>query len=186
MTSNVRLMALSTLVLAALAVTGCKKSTVVAENESAESVAEKVAKSGISIKPKPGRWESSVKIENLEMPNMPPEAKAAMQQHMNTMQHFVSCLTPAEAEKPNAGFFQKGASGCTYDKFVMSDGKMDALMHCNHGGQTQTMAMSGTYGEESYNITVKSDAGKEAGMPMSMTMSITSKRVGECRGDEEK
>jgi len=166
---------------------GCgKKDSVEAKNESVESVAEKVAKSGLGIKPRAGRWESSVKLEKLEMPNLPPEAKAAMQKQMGTAQSFASCLTPAEAEKPEAGFFQKGASGCTYDRFAMSDGKIDAVMSCNHGGQTQKMAMSGTYGEESYNITVNTNGGAQSGMPMSMTMSIASRRVGECLGNEAK
>lgn len=180
-----RFAAVSALGLSVLAVGGCdKKDTIEARNESAESVAEKVAKSDIAVRPAPGRWESTVKIEKLEIPNLPPQARETMQHQMGSAQNFASCLTPEQAAKPNAGFFQQGASGCTYDNFSMSDGKIDATMTCNHGGGKQKMSMSGTYGPESYTIAINSDATMPGGMNMTMIMSVAAKRVGECRGNE--
>ena len=66
---------------------------------------------------------------------------------------FASCVTEAEAKKPAAGLFAGGDSGnCTYDKFTMSGGKLNALMSCKQpGGKgAMTMAMDGDYGDESY------------------------------------
>jgi len=109
-----------------------------------------------------------------------------MKQHMGTTQTFASCLTPEEAAKPKADFFQGKDSGCTYEKFSMGDGKVDAVMTCGRGGSSQKMTMMGTYGEQSYDMKVTADGEAGPGMPMSMAMSISSRRVGDCNGNEEK
>ena len=174
------------LALGALAAAGCSSEKgVTAENESVEAVAEKVAGSTV-LRPKPGRWEATVKLDHLDVPNMPPEAKELMQQHMNSTRTSVSCLTPEEAQKPSGEFFQPEASGCIYEKFVMGDGKLDAVMSCENDGQMQKMAMNGTYDEENYSLNVTSEGVGPQGMPVSMAMSVTSTRVGECTGEEEK
>ena len=168
--------------LAALSLSACKKEGVVAKDESVESVAKKVDESG--IKPQPGRWESSVKIGKMDLPGLPPQAKEAMGKQMGATQTFASCLTPEQAAKPDAGFFQAGAKDCKYDSFVMAGGKIDAAMTCDRGGQTLKMTMAGTYSETSYDIEVKSQGEVQPGMPMSMEMSIASHRAGECNGTE--
>jgi hypothetical protein len=63
----------------------------------------------------------------------------------------------------------------------MGDGKIDAAMHCNQQGTTQTMTMAGTYGPEAYsmNMTSKTEGGP-SGEPMSMKMRVEAKRIGEC------
>lgn len=168
--------------LAALSLSACKKEGVVAKDESVESVAKKVDASG--IKPQPGRWESSVKIAKMDLPGLPPQAKDAMSKQMGQTQTFASCLTPEQANKPDAGFFQAGAKDCKYDTFTMAGGKIDAAMTCDRGGQKLKMTMAGTYSETSYDIQVKSEGEVQPGMPMSMEMSIASHRAGECNGTE--
>lgn len=183
--NRIRWAALSTVAaLAAVSLGGCKKEGVVAKDESVESVAKKVQAS--NIKPRPGRWESRMKLETMDLPNMPPQAKAAMDKQMGVTQTFVSCLTPEQANKPDAGFFQKGAQDCKYDHFVMSDGKLDSAMTCKQGNQQVRMTMTGAYGTDSYDIRVNSQGEMQPGMPMSMAMTISSRRVGDCNGSEEK
>ena len=175
--------ALCALTVGALALSGCnKQDSVEAENESVGSVAAKIAKS--ELRPKAGRWESSLKIEKLEFPDMPPEAQAMMAQQMNKVQTSYTCLTPEEAAKPDAEFFQQ-SNDCTYDKFSMADGKVDAKMTCKHDGGVQQINMSGTYGEESYTMSMSSDGKVGNGMPMAMAMSVSSRRVGDCDGTEK-
>jgi len=184
MTNRTGIFALSALAGATLLVAGCSSpDSVEAENESAESVAEKVAKS--NIRPRPGRWESTMKILKLDIPDMPPEAQQMMKQHMSAAQTSLNCLTPEEAAKPDAEFFQQNSSGCTYENFQMAGGKLDAKMTCEENGAKQMMEMSGTYSEESYNLNVSADGVGPNGQAMSMAMSIASRRVGECTGDEE-
>ena len=165
---------------AALSLAGCKKNSVEANNASVETVAKKVAAS--SIKPKPGEWTSTVKIEKMDIAGIPPQAKAMMQQRMGQAQTASTCLTQAQTDKPDASFFQQAAKDCTYDHFSMNGGKIDAKMTCKRGATSQTMTMTGTYGEESYNLAINTQGEAQPGMPMSMTMSVASKRTGDCTG----
>ena len=157
--------------------------SVTAKNESVESVAAKVAKS--DVRPRPGRWESTMKIEKMDMPGLPPEARAMMQKQLASAQTFTSCLTPEQAAKPNADFFQGKNSGCTYETFAMGGGKIDAVMTCAQNGRNQKVTMTGDYGPEAYAMNVSSTGEMQPGMAMSMAMSISSKRVGDCTGKEE-
>lgn len=185
MIKSIRMSTLSILALGTFALAGCgsQEDTIEAENESAESVAEKVAKS--NIRPTPGRWEAKMTIEKLEMPDMPPEMKDMMKKQLGSAQTFSSCLTPEQAAKPNAEFFRGSeSSGCTYDKFEMGGGKIDAAMTCDQNGQTQNMTMNGTYSEESYDINVNVDGAAAPNQSMAMTMAISARRVGECNGKE--
>ena len=184
MNSRSRFATFAAIALGAFAVAGCSsQDSIEAKNESVESVAQKVASS--SFKFNPGRWEATVKLEKLDIPGMPPEAKKMMQQHMSATQTSVSCLTPEKAEKPDASFFQPDASGCIYEKFDMADGKLDAVMTCENGGQMQKISLNGTYDEENYNMRMSSEGVGPDGKPVSMDMTVVSRRVGECNGKEE-
>ena len=170
----------------AIAVAGCGQDKgVTAENESVESVAKKVAEAGEQVRPKPGRWRNEMKLEKLEIPGMPPQAKEAMTKQMGMSQTIISCLTPEQASRPDASFFQKGASGCTYNRFSMAGGKLDADMTCARGqGPQQRMTMTGTYGEEAFDMRMSSQGSMGQGMTMNMTMSVKAQRVGDCDGTE--
>lgn len=175
---------LSAAALVLLSLGACKKEGVVAKDESVESVAKKVAAS--EVKPRPGRWESSMKLARMDMPGMPPQAREAMSKQMGATQTFATCLTPEEASQPDAGFFQKGASGCKYDHFVMADGRIDAAMTCKQQGGAVKATMQGTYAEDAYDIAVKSQTEMQPGKSMAVEMSIASRRTGDCTGTEEK
>ncbi|MDE8650184.1 DUF3617 domain-containing protein [Novosphingobium album (ex Liu et al. 2023)] len=151
-------------------------------SETAESVAAKVA--AARIEPRPGRWEVSMQIRDIDIPGLPPEMKDMMKGRMSVMHNTATCLTAQEAARPRTGFFKPGNDDCTYQHFDMAGGRVDAAMTCEDRGMTQTMRMSGTYGEESYDIAIESD-GRIEGRPMSMDMVIRSRRVGECTGKEE-
>ena len=170
--------------LAATLLAGCgsDNETVEARNESAETVRDKVAQSG--LRPQPGRWESRITIEKMEMPGMPAGMAEQMQKSMGAAQAFATCLKPEDVEKPDAGFFQKDASGCTYETFTMADGRIDGRMVCQAEGARTVMTMAGTYGETSYVIRTTNETAPEGGPPMKMTVAIESRRTGDCNGTE--
>ena len=168
--------------VAALALAACHKPGVDAKNESAESVAKKMAASGVM--PRPGRWESAMKIEKMDLPGMPPQAQAAMQKSLGTVKTFTSCLTPEQVNRPNAGFFGSQGSGCTYQHFTMAGGTIDAEMSCNRASMQMHMTMQGTYSNDAYSIRVNNQGAMGPGRTMSTTMAIDSRRVGECNGTE--
>jgi Protein of unknown function (DUF3617) len=175
--------ALALPLIAALAIAGCSKGGVEAKNESAESVAKKVDAAGIRISP--GRWESTMKIEKMEMPGLPPQAQAAMQKAMATSKTFASCLTPEEVNRPNAGFFGNHQTGCTYQHFTMEGGKIDAEMTCGRTAGQMHMTMQGTYDADTYSMRVSNQGSMGPGKTMSTTMAMTAHRVGECTGKED-
>ena len=153
------------------------------KNETVSGVAQKVADSGMRFLP--GRWETTMTFTKLDMPNLPPEAQKAMGQAMGKARTISSCLTKAEAEKPQGKFFGQVDKSCKYDTFTMGGGTIDAKMSCHNESHAQTMVMHGTYGPQSYEMTVDVDGKGPGGQPMTMTMGMTSKRVGDCTGKED-
>jgi len=166
----------------ALPLAACGSKTSVNEkNASVEEVANKVAQvSKAEGTIRPGQWQSTMTIEEMDMPGMPPEAQDQMKKMFAQSRTTENCVTPEEAQKPNPKMFA-GNDQCRYDHFTMGGGKIDAEMHCNQQGTTQTMTMAGTYGPESYamQMTSKTEGGP-AGEPMSMKMKVEAKRIGEC------
>lgn len=170
--------------VAAVALSACNSGgSVTAENESADAVARKVA--AADIKPQAGKWESVVKFEKLDIDGVPQQAKAAMAKQMATDHRFTSCLTPEQVNKPNGGFFAGGGEDCTYKRFTMAGGKVDAEMTCGKAPYQQAMSMNGTYSDTSYDIKVNSQSEVQPGKPMTVALAVASKRVGECDGKED-
>ena len=171
--------------IAGLALAAChSKSAIDAKNETPAAVASKMAASGML--PRPGRWQADLKFVSMDMPGMPPAAREAMSKSMDTTKSTFACLTPEKAAKIDGSFFQKAAPGCTYDHYTMADGKIDALMTCPPGHGPTRMAMTGTYGNDVYNISIKGSSELAKGMPMNIEMAVTSRRVGDCDGTEAK
>lgn len=171
----------------AVLLAGCNKG-VELENASVEDVA-KATKDAHFIKP--GEWTTTTEIVSVALPGLPEQSRQMGEAMSKTMvgrkNSFASCVTEAEAKKPAAGLFAGGDSGnCTYDKFTMSGGKLNALMSCKQpGGKgAMTMAMDGDYGDESYNVNVEMKmTGGQGMMGSGMTMKArnSGKRTGECK-----
>jgi hypothetical protein len=155
-------------------------------NASVEEVANKVRhashEKGLI---RPGKWQSTVSIEQMTMPGMPAEAVEQMKKMVAQTHTSETCLTPEEVKQPNAGFF--GGNGqCRYDHFTMNGGKIDAEMRCTQAGMTQVMQMNGTYSPEAYTMHMSSSSrgGPSAEGNISMKMRVEAKRVGPCSAKE--
>lgn len=157
-----------------------------ARNASVEEVAEKVEKARADEQfVRPGKWQSKVTIEQLEMPGMPTEMAAQMKAMMARHQERTSesCLTAEEAKRPREDFFAGKDNNCRYDHFTMSGGKIDAKMRCaGQGGMSQVMEMAGSYSPDSYQMRMSTRT-EGAGAPgMNMRLRVASTRIGECDG----
>ncbi|MBU6268093.1 MAG: DUF3617 family protein [Sphingomonadales bacterium] len=168
--------------VAVLALGACKKNEVDEKNVNPGTVAAKVAAAG--DKPQPGRWETTLKLDSIDMPGMPPEAKAMMSKQMGTMRKFATCLSQEDAARPEAEFFNQGKSGCKYDNFTMSDGHLDANMTCKQGPGTMRMTLSGSYSATDYEVHTNTTMIEPGGKGMTQAMTMTAHRAGDCRGDE--
>ena len=182
----------STVALALLA--GCNRSpSVTATNASAAEVATKMAAAGGAESfVRPGQWSTTVTIDEMTAPGMPPSVQAQMKQHAAVAHTTASCLSPAEARKPTAEMFNGGSNNCSYNRFVMGGGKLDMDMRCTATGESgtvnQQMTVTGTYDPDHYEMAMTSatDTGRGGMGPMAMKMHLTAKRLGDCPAEKTK
>ena len=133
---------------------------------------------------RPGKWLSTVTIEEMTIPGMPPELAARMKETMAKQRQVESCLTPEEAKRPKGDFFAADKS-CTYDHFKLGGGKIDAAMRCDQGNVVQALTMQGSYTPDTYQMAMSTKMegkGPQAGTVMKMR--VDAKRTGECDGRE--
>ncbi len=169
-----------------LPLTACGSGADVDEkNASVEDVAAKVREaSSDEGLVRPGKWVSTVSIEQMDMPGLPPQEAEQMKRMVAQTHTAESCLTPEEAKQPREKFFS-GNEQCRYDHFKMGGGKINAMMRCQQDGTSQVMEMSGSYSPDAYTMRMTSSlSGAAEDGNMSMKMKIEAKRVGECTGKE--
>lgn len=127
-----------------------------------------------------GQWVSTVQVEEMSVPGMPPQAAEEMKRMIEQSHRVETCLTPEEAGQPNANFFG-GNDNCRYDHFTMRGGKIDAQMRCESGTGATVMEMDGAYSQDSYTMRMKTRTGGGGGEPpVSIQMKVEAKRTGEC------
>lgn len=176
-----------------LALAACNKSPEIHEtNASVAEVASKVREASAQESfVQPGKWQSKVTIDEMQIPGMPAEMAQRMKQQMAQYQahSFETCLTKAEVKKPKEDFFTGKDDQCRYDHFTMAGGKIDAVMRCDRGneGGSQIMELAGTYAPETYAMKMsmihEGGAGHDAGM--TMKMHVDARRIGDCTKAEE-
>lgn len=160
--------------------------TVSATNASVQEVAAKVeaARQDKDFL-RPGKWLTKASIDELSVPGMPAGIADKMKQIGDSKPGTETCITKADAAKPNADFFS-GNKNCRYDHFTMAGGKIDAIMRCSGGGGVQLMKMTGEYSPEAYRMAMQTELDRSSGAPvrraetMTMKMHVEGKRIGEC------
>jgi Protein of unknown function (DUF3617). len=179
----------SLVMMPALALAGCNSSpTVEATNASGAEVAKKVQESGVTDEfISPGQWQMVMKVNEMTMPGLPPQAAERMKGMMGQGHTFTECLTPEEVKKPKEDMFSGDEQGkCKYDHFAMGKGKIDITMTCG-GEMPRTMQMNGTYSPDEYQMKVASQGqGKSGPGAMTMQMEMAAKRIGECTAEQRK
>ncbi len=154
------------------------------ESESGESlsmaeVADRAQNS--SIKPEPGQYRVSMEVLEVSIPGAPPEA-ADMMRGMMSGQSQEYCLTQADVDK---GFEEMARQGqdenCSFEKFDVDGGDINAKMSCNIPGQgAMTMTMDGSATPTS-SIMEMTMQGNMAGMGDStIRMKASHERIGDC------
>lgn len=159
-------------------------------NASVGEVADAVARAdgggSSTLRMRPGLWETSIAVQELDAPGMPPGI-ADMMREQFARQTVKACLTQADIDRPSEDFFAgKDQPNCRYENFSMKGGRMEGVMRCagDQGEGRVTLSMNGTYGENEYKMRqemVTEMAGRGA---MTMKADVSARRVGECTGDE--
>ena len=172
---------------AALCLGGCDSKPQVEErNASVEevtnSVREATQEAGLI---RAGQWVSTVEVEDVTVPGIPPQAAADMERMIEQSHKAQVCLTPEEAGRPNADFFG-GNENCRYDHFTMRGGKIDAQMRCDTGAGATVMELDGTYARDSYTMRMSTRTpGGQGQPPVSIRMKVEAKRTGDCAGSAD-
>lgn len=155
-------------------------------NAKPSEVADAVAAAGGEQLMRPGKWEMTTKMDMsgiAGMPNMaqmPPQVAKQMQAAMNRTVTSTVCLTPDQVKKPGPEVFAGADKRCTYDRFSMSGGKLDAKMTCKEGGVGMTMTMTGTYAADRYTAQNMMEVSDPDGKGMTTKATVDAKRVGDC------
>jgi hypothetical protein len=163
--------------------------SVSATNATPDEVRAKVAAAGGGdVMVKPGRWEGTYTMQDMEMPGMPPQVKEAMKKQMGAARSFVNCVTEEDVKQQKTFYTGANNKNCKYDHFTLGGGKVDAAMACDADGQGGKMAMvmNGTYSPDAYHMDMSAKgegAGPMGGMTMKMT--VEAKRVSACTGAKD-
>lgn len=164
---------------------GCGKADDDAINASAPMNREDVAAEVSKVQMKPGQWESSFAIDDLDFTNMPKGAPAPdqMKEQMKGAMSRTAikhCVTPEQAANPSADMLSgQRQKNCVYKGFDMNGGSIRGQVSCNEGGQAMTATMTGTYTPESYDVTMDmSTRGGTDGVAMTMKARTRGKWIG--------
>ena len=138
-------------------------------------------------RPTPGLYKSSSRIVSFEVPGMPPAQAEKMKGMFATSdadREF--CLTKAEAEKGFEEMTRKLAEGnCTYDRFKVSGGNLDAKLTCETGKDMKSLIeMKGTMSSEGSKMTMAVNQSVPGGTDGSVKIvaEVASQRIGDCPG----
>lgn len=164
------------------------KEPVAGEGKSQAEIRQEAAKLD---KPRPGRYTQTSEVKQIDIPGLPQQLADQMKSTLQKSQVSDFCLTSAEAEKGYRDMFHDVGQGreCTYSRFDVDGGKLDAQMECSskEGGKA-VLTLDGVVAEDASDITVKMDmsggsiGGSPAAGQMKMTMQVKTRRIGDCQG----
>lgn len=144
-----------------------------------EEVKQQVSK----VQLKPGQWEGSYELEDIDMPNMPGGGDQMKEQMKKMMSRTAIkyCVSPEEAANPSGKMFSgQENKDCTYKGFDASGGSVKGEISCKSAqGGTMNAVMSGDYAPESYEMHMDM---KMTGAPNGMNMSMKAKTSGKWIG----
>lgn len=142
--------------------------------------------SGGDMGPRAGLWETRIVLEKVDMPGKESQMTAMMNKAQGKERMGTNCLTPEQAKTAGKGaLFKQTAPGCSFEKFDMAGGKIDASLHCVNQMGDRTTTMVGTYGADAYQLRVTNSGKMEGGQAISTSMAISARRIGECTPDSK-
>jgi hypothetical protein len=170
--------------IAAITLAGCGGNQVSLKNATAEEVAAATAKSGTTVSMRPGQWEITTDSVSVDMPGVPPEAKAMTEKMFGKGMVVSECRTESDS-KPKPEFFTgKSGGNCTFEKYEMSGTSIDAVIHCDSSGQKMTQKVKGSFGAEAFTVDTEM-TGAGPGGQMTIKAKINGKRTGECTAEKK-
>lgn len=135
----------------------------------------------------PGNWKNTMAMTKFEIPGAPPEVAERAKAMLGQSQTTEACMSPEEAKagvRTMSSGMQQG--DCTMEDFKQGGGTMSGTMVCKGmtGIGAPKMAMTGTYTPDKVTMVMSGEVtdDKLPGGKANMEMSLTSERIGECKG----
>ena len=126
----------------------------------------------------PGRWEEITTVVSATIDGKP--APAELLSSANETDY--SCISPEEAANPQLHFLQPKPGDICVPNGTAANGRIDATATCGTGESAKTIAVTGTYGSNSYAITARAAVGE--GGKLDILLQLHGRFVGACTGDE--
>ena len=169
---------------ALLVLAACGQAGEKAEEKAGEKAAKQAPAEGsdelAGLKLRAGQWEATQEFLSASAPGMPPEM---VKQMVGRKTSATSCITPEDAENPNANFLsgQKG-SDCTHEDFSMASGRIAGTMTCSGRDLPGKMVMkvTGDYSPLAYVMNMDTTIAMAPGVEMVVKARTTGRRIGEC------
>ena len=152
------------------------------EKASGPQTKEQVAKEVQKVQLKPGQWEGTYTLEDIDMPNMPGggDQMEAQMKKMMSRTSIKYCVSPEEAANPSGKMFSgQENKDCTYKGFDASGGSVKGEIACKSEHGAMNAVMAGSYAPESYEMHMDM---KMTGAPNGMGMSMKAKTSGKWIG----
>jgi hypothetical protein len=134
--------------------------------------------------PEPGEYKHTVEILEMSIPGMPAGMADQFKSQMSAAASSTDCLTAAQSKDALKQFNKGMAKGdCTYSKYDVSGGKLDAVMECTgKDGGKSTFTLNGTFTATGSDVTAVADEHdpRSPGGSMHMKLHMVSQRTGEC------
>ena len=170
---------------ASFTLAACGGGTADADGDGEISMEEAAAQTADMVRPLPGQYRATVEFVDVELPGAPQQVQDMMRSMFDKeAQSHEYCLTKEEADKgfeEMARQAQDSNSDCTFEKFDVEGGSIDAVMNCKAEGQgTARMVMTGTGTETSSEMNMTMNGEGPDGQTMTMTMKSSQQRLGDC------
>ncbi len=132
----------------------------------------------------PGQWQTSGRMTDIDI-TLPAGMPAGMvdmmkKQMLGKVHSMKQCITQSDIDDAPEKMFQQSDGQCSYEKFDMSGGKLDAVAVCRmEQGMTMRMTMTGTHNATSFQSRMVMTGDGPTG-PMRMINEGTGTRIGDC------
>jgi Protein of unknown function (DUF3617) len=169
---------------AMLLVTSCSKKATDSDGDgkiTAEEVKAELAGGG-KMAMKAGEWEVKINFSDVSGEGIPAAAKPAILEQIGKANISKSCVTQEQTNKPGADLFGSPAeANCIFAKFDRSGQNVLIDMICKPGGTMKLHSkMEGSFGEESYKMTMEQNIEGIATGPFTLKGTINGRRLGDC------
>ena len=136
----------------------------------------------IAFQMQPGKYRTTMAIQKIEIPGMPPQMAEQMKAMMSKAASAESCVTPDAAKRGLEVMKEQMAKGkCQFEKFEARGGTLDTAFTCQSGqGLTMKAVSHGTFSPTGSQVQVVGDMAGPGGKTMHVEHTVTTERIGEC------